>query len=320
MPKHLSHGRPRAPCGLRRRGVDAIPAGYRPGVQAGMAADREARRRAHRLAGQFAARYAAVGGLDVPEFVRPDWAHRNRLLAADWRHGPPWDFLRHPAIAFQMFVSDRHLAAELPYVRERLEDAAALCEPAVGGPPRVRLADPPVATSSNTVHHLHHLLRYEDATGRRVADAGTIVEWGAGYGNLARILAGRHGGAPTCVLVDTPLFSCLQWLYLASVLGEERVVLHERAPARPAPRRINVVPLGLAATLEVAADLFVSTWALNESTRAAQDLVVGRGWFGARSLLLAMHLGDPLAPVAVAHGADPVPLGPFAPGQHYFVR
>ncbi|MBO0680377.1 hypothetical protein JRC04_23165 [Mycolicibacterium sp. S2-37] len=46
---------------------------------------------------------------------------------------------------------------------------------------------------------------------------------------------------------------------------------------------------------------------------------MARRWFGATSLLLAMHLGDPLSEVVLAQGAQAVPLGEFMPGQHYFV-
>jgi hypothetical protein len=71
--------------------------------------------------------------------------------------------------------------------------------------------------------------------------------------------------------------------------------------------------------MDVSADLFISNWALNESTPAAQEDVVARRWFGADSLLLAMHAGDPLTDVVVRHGARPVPLGDFMPGQQYLV-
>ncbi|WP_313673664.1 hypothetical protein [Mycolicibacterium sp.] len=121
-------------------------------------------------------------------------------------------------------------------------------------------------------------------------------------------------GAP-----DTPVFSAVQWLYLAVVFGEDAVVLHDRAPVRPAAGRINLVPVGLAADVEVDADLFISNWALNESTSAAQDDVLASGWFGASALLLAMHAGDPLTPIAAGRGARTVPLGDFMPGQRYLV-
>jgi hypothetical protein len=150
-------------------------------------------------------------------------------------------------------------------------------------------------------------------------DAGTIVEWGGGFGSLMRLIFRMHGGRPTCVIIDTPIFSAVQWLYLSAVLGEKHVVLHDSAPVLLIEGRINLVPIGLVSGMAVAADLFISNWALNESTQEAQDDVVSRRWFGAESLLLAMHGHHPLTEIARAWGARTVPLGSFMPGQQYLV-
>lgn len=271
------------------------------------------------LAARFEQRFAAVRDLVDHRYVRADWAHRNADLERDLLPIPAPDFLSHPAIRYQMFVDERVMPYELPYVRTRLASDRLLAEDPVGQPPTVALFPSRVRTSSNTVHQLHHLLRYEEATGRRVRDADTIVEWGGGFGSLMRIAVRMHGDEPTCVVIDTPIFSALQWLYLSAVLGEDRVVLHDKAPVRPATGRVNIVPVGLVADMAVSADLFISNWALNESTAAAQRDVLSRGWFGAESLLLAMHAGDPLTDVAIDSGARPVALGSFMPGQQYLV-
>ncbi|MFI9011585.1 hypothetical protein ACIGNX_30550 [Actinosynnema sp. NPDC053489] len=271
------------------------------------------------LARRFADRVAAVRGCVDARYVRPDWAQRNAELERDLLDVPPRDFLRHPAIAYQMFVNERVLPFELPYVRSRLADERLLAEPPVGDPPVVRVPGTDVVTSSNTVHQLFHLLRYQETTGRRIDEADTVVEWGGGFGALLRLLVALHGGSPTCVVFDTPIFSAVQWLYLSAVLGEDRVVLHDSAPVRPVPGRVNLVPIGLVGATEVDADLFISNWALNESLPAARRDVVDRRWFGAGSLLLAMHAGDPFTEVVLAAGAKAVPLGEFLPGQQYLV-
>jgi hypothetical protein len=271
------------------------------------------------LAARFADKVEAVRHCVEPQYVRPDWAERNAELERDLLPLPPPDFLRHPAIRYQMFVDHRVLADELPYVRANLADEALLAEDPVGAPPTVSTSDSGIQTSSNTVHQLYHLLRYEEATGRRIREAGTIVEWGGGFGSLMRLVVRMHGGEPTCIVIDTPIFSALQWLYLSAVLGEDRVVLHEAGPVRPDGGRVNIVPIGLVKDMVVEADMFISNWALNESTPAAQHDVVARRWFGAHTLLLAMHAGDPLTDVAIALGARAVPLGTFMPGQQYLV-
>lgn len=50
---------------------------------------------------------------------------------------------------------------------------------------------------------------------------------------------------------------------------------------------INVVPVHLVESLDVRCDLFISTWALDESSLASQQLVASSKWFGATNLLLA---------------------------------
>jgi hypothetical protein len=255
----------------------------------------------------------------MARFVRDDWTQRNTTLAADLLPRPASDFLRHPAIRYQMFVDDKYVQHEAPYVLRHLSVPAMASEDAVGHPPRTLLPGTDIVTSANTVHHLHHLLRFEDFTGRRLRDIDTVVEWGGGYGNLAKLLLRLHGGSPTYVLIDTPVFASIQWLYLASVLGPDCVVLHGGGSGL---RRgaVNVVPTGLAAQLAVQADLFISTWALNECTTAAQDHVLEREWFGADALLLAMHEGDPFHRRALDAGARAVPLGEFMPAQRYLLR
>jgi hypothetical protein len=271
------------------------------------------------LAARFQQRYDAVRDLTDTRYLRADWAERNAELERDLLPVPAPDFLRHPAILYQMFVDEHVLPHELPFVRSQLPDDVLLYEDAVGGPPTVALPPNGIQTSSNTVHQLYHLLRYEQETGRRLQNARTIVEWGGGFGSLMRLIFRMHGGGPTCVIIDTPIFSAVQWLYLSAVLGEEHVVLHDSGPVRPVEGRINLVPIGLVSDLAVTADLFISNWALNESTQAAQDDVVSRQWFGAESLLLAMHGHHPLTDIAREWGARTVPLGSFMPGQQYLV-
>jgi hypothetical protein len=170
------------------------------------------------------------------------------------------------------------------------------------------------------VHHLFHLQRFADATGVEPGALGVVVEWGAGYGNLAKLLRRLHGGPLTYVAIDTPLFACLQWLYLASILGLEAVHLAGEREDRVEPGKVTLVPVQRAGALDVDADLFISTWALNESPEPAQDLVVDRDWYDAQHLLLAMHDGVPLADRAVAAGARRIRVGEFLPGQNYVVR
>jgi hypothetical protein len=215
--------------------------------------------------------------------------------------------------------------SQLAYLRGRRspgELAALLEEDAVGGAP---LSEPQLLTSTTRIQHLHHLLRIEEHAGLTPAAADPVVEWGGGFGGLAR-LARRLWPGVTVVLVDLPLLSALQWLYLSAVLGEDEVVLLDEPGRPPAAGRVNVLPAPLAAGAPLRAGLFVSTWALSESPAAAQREVAAEGFLGARHLLLAFQQPSRAFPdagvaadLARAAGARVEPLR-GAPGSSYALR
>jgi len=247
---------------------------------------------------------------------------RNEELERSLTPLPPRDFIRHPVIRFTMFVDGRHADEKLRVAESVLtatELRRVLAEDPVGGPPPRAWDDGGLVTSSNTIHHVHHLARFTAATGCAPARIERVVEWGGGYGNFAKLFRRLHGGTPTYVIVDTPLFSCLQWLYLASVFGPDQVELI--GAGRPiAEGKLNLVPITAIEQLAPAADLFISTWALNESAPDAQRHVTERDWFGARHLLLGMHDGEPLIDAACRSGARRAPVAPYMPNQNYVFR
>lgn len=143
------------------------------------------------------------------------------------------------------------------------------------------------STLINSVHHLHHLMRFEQLTGRRVSSIDSVVEFGGGYGNMARIVQ-NLGGCTTYSIVDLLLFSCIQYVFLSTVAGSDRVALDDDHTRQDA--KILLHPLFSTDTsTKLHGNLFLSTWALSESTRAAYDWVTASDWFGANNLLLAYN-------------------------------
>jgi hypothetical protein len=166
---------------------------------------------------------------------------------------------------------------------------ATLQEDLVGGPVLIRSE---YCTSANSVHHLFHLARFMQRTGCRPKDVRTVMEWGGGYGNLAKILSRTwklYGEDVTYIVVDHPIMSCLQWLYLSTVFGEDetRLVLKEGDFLKG---RINILPTSLVSRSIGNIDLFISTWGLSESSILAQRFVASEKFFGAKRLLLAYQL------------------------------
>jgi hypothetical protein len=290
----------------------------------------EQRARFRRLAGEFGAVYASLARHDIGRFVTPLWEEFNARLEGRLLPRPGWRFLRDSTIKRTMFVDARGawLASQASYLLARVglgELSRALPDPGVGDPP---LAWARFRASHNSVHHLTHLERYREATGFDAARAGSIVEWGGGYGNLARMvwrLAEVRGVArPTYTIIDTPLLCALQRLYLASVFGADRVRVLGDAGAGVAEGCFNIVPVGLVESVRPRGEIFISTWALSESSAHAQDRAA-REWFGGRLLLSAQGSSAELPdagriPVlAERAGAVVVPVAEL-PGNTYCFR
>lgn len=66
----------------------------------------------------------------------------------------------------------------------------------------------------NLIHQAYHLWQWEQATGRKVSELSTIVEFGGGYGAMA-LLCHLLGFKGRYVIYDLPEFSLLQEWYLS---------------------------------------------------------------------------------------------------------
>ena len=182
------------------------------------------------------------------------------------------------------------------------------------------LHEAPGPAPGDTVHQLYHLARFEAASGVSPAEIDTVVEWGGGHGNLARLMSRIRGGRLTYVLVATRDAATTQARYLNDALGEDRVKVVAGPGSGIARNRVNVVTMDLVDGLRLSCDLFVSAWALDRAPHAAQDLVAERRWFGARHLLLAIDGDGPVAARALADGAQAVPVGEHLPDGRYLIR
>lgn len=284
---------------------------------------------------QFETHYTSQSRANLGHLTVPHWNEFNRQFEEFLLPHPPIHFLKNAKLRSQMFVDDRYLEHELPFLEKEFDSETLdhlLVEDSVGFPYIITLKGS-LKTSTNRVHSLYHLGRLtRDASLDLPKAVGNVVEWGGGYGCMARVLTRLLGGSATYVLIDTPLLSCLQWLYLSAVIGEDSVSLISDAGQKIEAGKINVVPVHLVEDMDIKGQLFVSTWALDESALAAQKMVVSRDWFSADHILLATaktppskgsdHSGlndDFLVKAAAAVGAKEVPI-PFMPWSRYMVR
>ena len=121
---------------------------------------------------------------------------------------------------------------------------------------------------------MYHIAKYEDVTGNKIDSMNTILEWGGGYGNMAKILS-RLSGQKTYILVDSPTILTLQWLYLSSVFSPDSVNVITSDNKEIVKGKFNLVPTSCIEILDhINIDMFISTWALSESAQAAKDFVI----------------------------------------------
>lgn len=123
-------------------------------------------------------------------------------------------FLAWSTVTATMFVG------EAPYIEQEFLTLMAkrdyweraLFESFIGKPPRLSYAP---WTSGNLVHQAYHLKQWMDKTELDIRDLQWIVEFGGGYGAMAKIAynLGFHG---VYTLVDFPEFLFLQEHYLST--------------------------------------------------------------------------------------------------------
>ncbi|MBT3269826.1 hypothetical protein HN371_21955 [Candidatus Poribacteria bacterium] len=278
----------------------------------------------HALRGRFSEVFERASAHEGATYTTEWWDDESARMEAAFLPEVPEDFLRNDRLRWEMVASSLQLLEwELPvlesaYGPDRL--LTLLEEELVG---RQILDVAKYHTSINSVHHAYHIHRFVEATGCDLGEVGAVVEWGGGFGNLAKLLL-RWAETPiTYVIIDIPLMSAVQWLYLSCVLGPDRVTLVDDRDTPIEAGKVNILPVGLAEARPPEADLLVSTWALSESTSEAQQFVVEHDWFGARRLLLAYQDTDEkfaaasdVGDIAHARGAAIHPIE-FMPGGYY---
>lgn len=276
------------------------------------------------LSQEFPVAYNTLKMQSTGNFITPHWNDYNRELEGIFLPFPPFAFLRNSIIKKTMFVDagGNWLAEQIGFLEKALSrnQLKNLLREDYVGKPIVRNIR--YLTSHNSIHQLYHLINFQEKTKVKISDCNTVVEWGGGYGGMAKIVK-RMNPKIGYTIIDTPLFSCLQWLYLATIFGEKNVNLLVSPESTFHDGKINLLPISLVDHQTINADLFISTWALSESSVYSQDYAVNHNWFNSKHLLLAYHDSHDTLPnsgrlgeLAMSAGAviDDVKL---LPGNHY---
>lgn len=277
---------------------------------------------------EFSDIYQRLTKYDTSKFTMPVWESFNAELEKAFLPSPPFSFLRHPIIRINMFVTrgGRFLGEELAFLEKRIPTVrleTLLQEDYVGNP---LLSRSKYLTSHNNIHNLYHLIRFLDETKCSLEELDTVCEWGGGYGNMARIFKRLKRKPSTYIILDTPLFSCVQWLYLSTVMGREDINMLQSPEDSIHAAKVNLIPICFLDYHSISADLFISTWGLSDSSRYSQDYVLARRWFDSEYILLAYQDSSSDWPDAARVGKLAEESGAtiedieFVRGQHYAFR
>lgn len=253
------------------------------------------------LGKDFPTLYKKLKIFDISNFTSQVWNDYNLKLEKVFLPYPNFSFLENNLIRGTMFmnVGGHMQKKELDLLEDRFSKNT-LCylleEDYVGKP---FLSNSKYLTSHNSIHHLYHICRFLNKTDCNFDKISTIVEWGGGYGNMIKLLGRLNAlSNKTYIIIDTPLFSCIQWLYLSTILGSDciNVLTNEKKDIESG--KINLVTLGLLKDIDICADLFISTWGLSESSKYSQDFVVSNKWFNSKHLLLSYQINSKKLPHA----------------------
>lgn len=206
------------------------------------------------------------------------WKSQVEIVEKDYtNNGVTSTFLKHPVL-MQTMVATGYDEWTLEMARravsvfgfERVKELLAE-EPEFGGPmtKTISMKEGDLVGSHNNVQHLAHIAKFKEVVGDY--EPNSVIEWGGGYGNFARLMMSVYPSIERYVIFDLPIFNTIQQVYLseAEAYGVELINSDD------------------ADKFEGKCDMFVSTWALSECVNGAVDLVKDRKMWGAQHFLLA---------------------------------
>mgnify|MGYP003649490621 CR=1 FL=1 len=141
--------------------------------------------------------------------------------------------------------------------------------------------------STNTVHHLYHIKKFLNYKEKDL-EVESILEWGAGYGNMAKLCIENFDSIKKYTIIDIPEFILLQYIFLSSYFGEENVrIIKDSSEIADG---INLMPVNDIIDKDIKKhDMFISNWAITESTLFCQEYAEKNGFFDYDNLLLSYH-------------------------------
>jgi len=122
----------------------------------------------------------------------------------------------------------------------------------------------------NPVHMLYAIKQYENNTGMSIKDIKSIVEYGGGYGCMARLIK-KINPDVRYTIIDLPIMTDIQREYLKGY-------------------DVNFVSLDKIESFKGRYEMFLSTWAFTECTNELYDFIISKKFYNAKKFLIAYLL------------------------------
>jgi hypothetical protein len=143
---------------------------------------------------------------------------------------------------------------------------------------------PEINCCSNSMAQMYVLSKVLE--NKRENSIASVLEWGAGFGSLARVTKSLLPNV-TYFMVDLLPFISLQYLYLKSSLPGVQIKVHYEPCESFEPGFIHLIPLYLFDKMNIRVDAFISMFALTECPYYIQNKVIKADFFGASALYVS---------------------------------
>jgi putative sugar O-methyltransferase len=115
------------------------------------------------------------------------------------------------------------------------------------------------------IQHLYQVGLYKFLSGIDLLNInGTIVDFGAGYGDMANLIYSNNSFKPTLILIDLPIMGFIQYSYLKT-MHNGNIFLLSTLDNSVTDHAINIVPLHLISKITNKIDMFLATYSLTET-------------------------------------------------------
>lgn len=221
------------------------------------------------------------------EYCHPVWRDAKARFAGSLRRGLPEYFLDDSVLRPQMVTRGwaELQQYEEAYLASRPSDLGALAERFVES----RVGEPHLECrryrcSATSLGHLYYLVRILEAFPDLATGPRTVLELGGGYGNFARVYTSLVPDA-RYVIVDFPEMIAVQNLFLR-LNGIDTDVCATAAGVRPSEGKISLLPVQRVEELPGPVDVFISHFALSETSRGFQQMIAGKRFLESPRLYL----------------------------------